>query len=62
MSPEGQGRAVGDAWEALPEPRPALSLEVWSLDRGQSRYFNLGPHRRACGRKTSIWSTAFGCA
>jgi hypothetical protein len=35
---------VGQAWEQLPAPRPALSLEIISPDTGQSTYFNLGPH------------------
>jgi hypothetical protein len=44
MSPAEQGRRVGQAWEQLPAPRPALSLEIISPDTGQSTYFNLGPH------------------
>jgi Amino acid permease len=44
MSPAEQGRRVGQAWEQLPPPRPALSLEIISPDTGQSMYFNLGPH------------------
>ncbi len=44
MTPAEQGRAVGSEWEALPEPRPALSLEVVLPDPNQSMYFNLGPH------------------
>jgi len=44
MSPAEQGRRVGVAWEKLPQPRPALSLEIVDPETGQSLYFNLGPH------------------
>jgi amino acid transporter len=44
MSPAEQGRRVGEAWEQLPSPRPALSLEIIDPATGQSMYFNLGPH------------------
>ena len=44
MSPAEQGRRVGEAWEKLPPPRPALSLEIIDPVTGKSRYFNLGPH------------------
>jgi amino acid transporter/nucleotide-binding universal stress UspA family protein len=43
MSPADQARAVGDAFEMLPEPRPTLSLEIVGSD-GESAFFNLGPH------------------
>jgi len=36
-------RRIGRAWERLPEPRHAFSLEVISPDR-PSVYVNLGPH------------------
>jgi hypothetical protein len=35
---------VGEAWEKLSEPRPALSLEIIDPTTGESMYFNLGPH------------------
>ena len=44
MSPAEQGRRVGVAWEKLPQPRPALSLEIIDPATGESTYFNLGPH------------------
>ena len=44
MSPAEQGRRVGQAWEQLPQPRPALSLEIIDPGTGKSMYFNLGPH------------------
>ncbi len=44
MSPAEQGRRVGEAWEKLPQPRPALSLEIYDPATKQSMYFNLGPH------------------
>jgi hypothetical protein len=39
-----QGKAVGEAWETLPQPRPSLSLEIVPADPHKSVYFNLGPH------------------
>ena len=44
MSPAEQGRRVGEAWEKLPPPKPALSLEIFDPATSQSTYFNLGPH------------------
>src|SRR5262249_40597142 len=44
MSPAEQGRRVGQAWEQIPPPRPALSLEIIHPETGKSTYFNLGPH------------------
>ncbi len=43
MSSEELARRIGLAWEKLPEPRHAFSLEVISPDR-PSIYVNLGPH------------------
>lgn len=43
MSSAELARRIGLAWERLPEPRPALSLEVIAPDR-PSAYVNLGPH------------------
>jgi uncharacterized membrane protein HdeD (DUF308 family) len=43
MSSEELARRIGLAWESLPEPRHAFSLEVISTDR-PSMYVNLGPH------------------
>jgi hypothetical protein len=43
MTSEELARRIGLAWEKLPEPRHAFSLEVISPDR-QSFYVNLGPH------------------
>ena len=39
-----QGVEVGTAWEKLPQPRPALSLEVVPDDGSKSVFVNLGPH------------------
>jgi hypothetical protein len=36
-------RRIGLAWEKLPEPRHAFSLEILSPDRA-SFFVNLGPH------------------
>lgn len=43
MSSEELARRIGLAWERLPEPRHAFSLEIISPDR-PSMYVNLGPH------------------
>lgn len=40
-----QGHAIGIQWERLPEPRPAISLEVVPDDPAERPSFvNLGPH------------------
>src|SRR5438128_2100154 len=36
-------RRIGSAWEKLPEPRHAFSLEIITPDR-PSTFVNLGPH------------------
>jgi amino acid transporter len=38
-----EARTAGLAWEALPEPRPLLTLEIYSPN-GQEHVFYLGPH------------------
>jgi len=43
MEPEELARRVGLAWERLPEPKHAFSLEIISPNRPSS-YVNLGPH------------------
>jgi amino acid transporter len=43
MTSEELARRIGLAWESLPEPRHAFSLEVIAPDRA-SMYVNLGPH------------------
>jgi len=43
MDSEELARRVGLAWENLPEPRHAFSLEIISPGR-PSTYVNLGPH------------------
>ncbi|HEX6897614.1 MAG TPA: APC family permease, partial [Bryobacteraceae bacterium] len=43
MSSEELARKIGLAWEGLPEPRHAFSLEIISPDR-PSIFVNLGPH------------------
>ncbi|MGH9630533.1 MAG: amino acid permease, partial [Bryobacteraceae bacterium] len=43
MASEELARRIGLAWEKLPEPRHAFSLEIISQDR-PSMYVNLGPH------------------
>lgn len=43
MSSEELARRIGLAWEQLPEPRHAFSLEIITPDR-PSTFVNLGPH------------------
>jgi hypothetical protein len=43
MDSEELARRIGLAWERLPEPRHAFSLEIISPER-PSIYVNLGPH------------------
>lgn len=43
MASDELARQIGRAWEKLPEPRHAFSLEVISPDR-PSTFVNLGPH------------------
>ena len=43
MASEELARRIGLAWEKLPEPRQAFSLEITTPDR-PSVYVNLGPH------------------
>ncbi len=43
MSSDELARRIGLAWERLPEPRHAFSLEIITPDR-PSTYVNLGPH------------------
>jgi hypothetical protein len=43
MDSEELARRIGRAWERLPEPRHAFSLEIISAGR-PSIYVNLGPH------------------
>ena len=44
MAATEQAKLFGDAWEALPEPRPQLSLQVFNHLTEETLYFNLGPH------------------
>lgn len=39
-----QAKAIGDAWETLPQPRPQLSVEIYDNVTNRSSFFNLGPH------------------
>ena len=43
MSSDELAKAIGEAWERLPPPRPALSLEI-TFPGEDSKYYNLGPH------------------
>ena len=43
MSAAEEARRAGLAWEKLPDPKPQLTVEVYS-PRGQEDIFYLGPH------------------
>jgi amino acid transporter len=45
LSPDEQARLIGEAWEQLPAPRPALTLEILSPDRDGNHMYSLGPHQ-----------------
>ncbi len=45
LSPDEQARLIGEAWEQLPSPRPALSLEILSPDLDGAHMYSLGPHQ-----------------
>jgi hypothetical protein len=38
-----EARRAGDAWERLPDPKPRLTVEIYSL-AGNEQVFYLGPH------------------
>jgi amino acid transporter len=44
LSTSEQGAQVGRYWEQLPEPRPAISLEIVLENQKDVVFFNLGPH------------------
>jgi len=44
LSTAEQGAQVGYFWEQLPEPRPAISLEIVLENQKEVVFFNLGPH------------------
>jgi hypothetical protein len=43
LKADEQAKALGDAWERLPEPRPRVTFEVFCPD-GSSKDYRLGPH------------------
>jgi len=43
LTADEQAKLTGDAWEKLPEPKPRISVEVYSTD-GKVREYALGPH------------------
>ncbi len=45
LSPDEQARELGHAWEQLPMPRPALTLEIVPPNRTEIQMFALGPHQ-----------------
>ena len=61
MASEELARRIGLAWEKLPEPRHAFSLEITNPDR-PSMYVNLGPHPPRLGRRTSTAASHLAAA
>ena len=56
LSPDEQARLIGEAWEQLPPPRPALSLEIVSPNgKTECTCTRSGLTSLACGRATLIW-------
>ncbi|HEX4168765.1 MAG TPA: APC family permease [Bryobacteraceae bacterium] len=45
LTPDEQARLIGEAWEQLPAPRTALSLEIISPDGEGPYIYLLGPHQ-----------------
>ena len=45
LSADEQARLIGDAWESLPSPRPALTLEIIGGDGDGMQIYSLGPHQ-----------------
>ncbi|HLH03784.1 MAG TPA: APC family permease [Bryobacteraceae bacterium] len=45
LTPDEQARLIGEAWEHLPAPRPALGLEIISPRDGSAHIYSLGPHQ-----------------
>ncbi len=45
LTPDEQARLIGEAWEQLPVPRPALSLEIIAPNDGTPHMYSLGPHQ-----------------
>jgi hypothetical protein len=43
LTADEQAKLTGDAWERLPDPKPRLTMEVYSPDGG-IREYTLGPH------------------
>ncbi len=45
LSPDEQARLIGEAWEQLPVPRPALTLEIIAAEGESPHIYSLGPHQ-----------------
>ena len=43
LTADEQAKLTGDAWEALPEPKPRLMMEIFAPD-GSVHEYPLGPH------------------
>jgi amino acid transporter len=43
LSADEQAKMTGDAWEALPDPKPRITMEIFSSD-GSVHEYPLGPH------------------
>src|SRR5277367_4246656 len=54
-----QAREIGLAWERMPEPRPRVTLEIFTPS-GQEQIFYLGPHAPRLRPRKLICCTASG--
>jgi hypothetical protein len=45
LTPDEQARLIGEAWEHLPAPRPAVGVEIISPKDGSVHVYSLGPHQ-----------------
>lgn len=44
LTPDEQARQMGHAWEQLPQPRPAVSLQLLGSNGDAPTFYSLGPH------------------
>jgi amino acid transporter/nucleotide-binding universal stress UspA family protein len=56
MSTTEQAREIGISWERMPEPRPQVTLELFT-PTGQEQVFYLGPHATAADPQGNRFAT-----
>jgi len=59
MTAEDQAFRMGQAWEALPEPKRQFNYYVIAQS-GETKVFYIGPHAPALTRTMCSWFTACG--